>query len=83
MVAIKITDASKFEAGKGDEACFFNFHFYRSGRLDRDERSEIHCLRRLDLRGEGVEVLRSKVCTVRPRECVPFKCELLEIFSIF
>lgn len=49
-------------------------------RLGMDERSEIHCLRRLDLRQEVVEVFWGKVGTIRPRQCVAFEFELLEIF---
>ena len=48
--------------------------------LGMDERSEIHCLRRLDLRQEVVEVFWGKVGTIRPHQCVAFEFELLEIF---
>jgi len=43
----------------------------------------IRCLRRLDLRGKGVEMLGGKICSVRPSKRMPFKCELLEIFRVF
>lgn len=47
-----------------------------------DERSEIHRLRRLDLRHEGVDVFRGKVRTVRPCECMPFQRKPLEVAGV-
>ena len=47
-----------------------------------DERSEIHCLRRLDLRHEGVNIFRGKVRTVRPCERMAFQRKLLEVVRV-
>jgi len=47
-----------------------------------NERSEIHCLRRLDLRYEIMEMFGGKVRTVWPSKCMPFQDKLLEVFDV-